>query len=365
MDKKKLTFVLNSIYVLIIGAIAYFSVVYAFKYAAPFIIGFILAAMFQPLIHLIQRKTRLPIKLIAIVVILAFFAILGVLLGWGSFRVFVFLGNFFDGLPELYFLTIVPFLERMSNDFSQLVSQLDPSIVRSIEQYFNNFIGSTSTIITDISVSVVQAISSNATKVPMMFVSTLVTIIFTFFIAIDYDKITTFIKNQLSVKVKETIEDLNGFLVSILKKYGKSYLIIVSITFAELALALSILGVNNALIIAFLIAIFDILPILGTGGIVIPWAIFVLIDGNIFLGVSLLVVYVIITVIRNIIEPRIVGYQVGLHPVITLLAMFVGVRIIGFFGLFIAPITLAILKSFHDANKIKLYKEPIEIKEIE
>ncbi len=365
MDKKKISFVLNSAYVLIIGAIVYFSVMYAFKYAAPFIIGFILAAMFQPLIRLIQRKTKLPIKLIAIVVIFSFFAILGVLLGWGSFRVIVFLGSFFDGLPELYYSTIVPFLERMSNDFSQLVSELDPSIVKNIEQYFNSFIGSSSTIISEISVGVVQAISTNATKVPMMFVSTLVTIIFTFFIAIDYEKIIKFIKNQLSLKVKETIEDLNGFLISILKKYGKSYLIIVTITFAELAIALSLLGVNNALIIAFLIAIFDILPILGTGGIVIPWAVFLLIEGNIFLGVALFVVYVIITVVRNIIEPRIIGYQVGLHPVVTLLAMFIGVRIIGFFGLFIAPITLAILKSFHDANKIKLYKEPIETKEIE
>lgn len=365
MDQKKITFIINSATVLIIGAIIYFTLVYAFAYISPFIFGFILAAAFQPLIRVLHKKTKIPFKLSAIIVILAFFSLIIALLGWGSFRIFVFLGSFFNTLPALYFSTIVPFLETVSDNFSNFILNMDPTLVSTIDEFFNTLIGSTSDIISTLSVGVVTLISATATKVPLMLVSTLIMIIVTFFIAIDFDTIVQFLKNQLSEKTVNTIEDFNGFLLSILKKYGKSYLIIISVTFIELSIGLSILGINNAIIIAFLIAIFDILPVLGTGGIVVPWAIFLLIDGQTFLGVSLFALYIIITIVRNVIEPRIVGYQVGLHPVITLLAMFVGVQTIGFFGLFIAPISLAILKSFHDAGKITLYKDPKKKQEIE
>ena len=119
----------------------------------------------------------------------------------------------------------------------------------------------------------------------------------------------------------------------------------------------TILCIPNAIVIAFLITIFDILPVLGTGGIVIPWAIFLFIDGQVTLGFGLLMLYVIVTIVRNVIEPRIVGGQIGLHPVVTLFAMYVGVQLIGFFGLFIAPMSLAILKSLHDTGRITLYRD--------
>ena len=127
------------------------------------------------------------------------------------------------------------------------------------------------------------------------------------------------------------------------------------ITFVELSIGLSIIGIERAMLVALLIAIFDILPVLGTGGIMIPWVILSALGGDLPQALALLVLYVIITVIRNIIEPRIVGAQIGLHPVLTLMSMFVGNHLFGIVGLFGLPILLSLLRYLNDNGTISLF----------
>ena len=98
---------------------------------------------------------------------------------------------------------------------------------------------------------------------------------------------------------------------------------------------------GEVLLKAAIIAILDIMPILGTGGIMIPWAIISLVLGYTRLGLELLLIYAIVTVVRNYVEPKIVGTQLGLHPIITLIAMFIGLRLFGFWGLFGLPVGIS------------------------
>ena len=118
---------------------------------------------------------------------------------------------------------------------------------------------------------------------------------------------------------------------------------------------LLIFCVYRSTIIWLLISIFDILPVLGTGGVMIPWILISFLQGDYRQGLSLLVVYVIITIIRNIIEPRIVGEQIGLHPVLTLMSMFVGNHLFGIVGLFGLPILLSLLRYLNDTGTISLF----------
>lgn len=121
----------------------------------------------------------------------------------------------------------------------------------------------------------------------------------------------------------------------------RSYAIIMLLTFTELSLLFFLLGFKNGTIIAAVIAVFDIMPILGSGGIIIPWAVLSLVFGNIMQGIKLLVIYVVITVVRNYVEPKIVGAQLGIHPIITLVSMFIGLRLFGFLGLFGMPVAIS------------------------
>lgn len=115
--------------------------------------------------------------------------------------------------------------------------------------------------------------------------------------------------------------------------------------------------VSYAFPIAAIVAILDIMPVIGTGGVIIPWAIVELILKNNFLGFGLLILYVTVTVVRNVVEPRIVGHQIGLHPIITITTMYAGLRLFGFGGFIIAPIVAITVKYLNDTGKIKLFKK--------
>ena len=127
-------------------------------------------------------------------------------------------------------------------------------------------------------------------------------------------------------------------------------------TFLEIAVGLLIIGVKNAFGIAILIALFDILPVVGSGIVLLPWAIFTLFAGNLPTGIGLLVLYIVVIVVRQIMEPKIVGDRVGLHPLVTLLSMVLGTYLFGGIGLLGLPITVALLHALNKQGAIHLYK---------
>ena len=151
-------------------------------------------------------------------------------------------------------------------------------------------------------------------------------------------------------------ESLSYISFKTVRKYLLSYLLLLLITYLELLLGFTVIGIRKAWLAALVVAIVAIIPVIGSGILLIPWAIVDLVVGNIRTGLLLLVLYVIITVVRNIVEPRIVGENVGLPPIVTLLAMVVGMYLFGLLGLFGLPICLAIIKQLNDQGVIHLYK---------
>ena len=181
----------------------------------------------------------------------------------------------------------------------------------------------------------------------------------------DYDYIVGFIKNQLPDNKKNILSEIKQIFSSTVLKMIRAYALIMFITFCELFLGLSILnwtGImsnNYIFMIAIAIAVFDILPVAGSGGILIPWAIISLILGDVPKAIGLLVIYVLISVIRQYIEPKIVGSSLGVHPIVTLAGLYFGLKLFGFLGMFIVPIAVMTLKAFNDAGRIHIYN-PVE-----
>ena len=125
-------------------------------------------------------------------------------------------------------------------------------------------------------------------------------------------------------------------------------------TFAEVLVGLSILRVRYALLMSLIIAVVDILPILGTGTVLIPWAIFSYVTGDGGLGTGLLILYAIVLILRQLIEPRIVGSSLGLHPLATLASIYLGIKLIGLGGIFIGPAAALLVKGIsRDSDKTK------------
>ncbi|MBQ8026850.1 MAG: AI-2E family transporter, partial [Clostridia bacterium] len=207
-----------------------------------------------------------------------------------------------------------------------------------------------------------SGVISKASKVPSFLISIVIFFIACCFMTADYDRIVNFIKRQLPEKKKETLSKTKNLTISTLGKMIKAYCLIICITFTEIFIGLTVLDLlglytgGYKILIALGIAIVDIFPILGSGTVLIPWGIISLFTGNIGRGIGLLVIYVIITVLRQYIEPKLVAGQLGLPPIATLISMYLGLKIFGVLGMFILPLTITIIKVLNDDGVIHLWK---------
>ena len=166
-----------------------------------------------------------------------------------------------------------------------------------------------------------------------------------FFFMLDYDKVMDFLGNLIPKAYRPKAELVKTYVKNTLLVYIRSYFFLFCLTCIELAIGFQILGIPYGAIWGTLIGVFDILPVLGTGGILLPWVILLLVTGKITLGIGIFVLYLIITIIRNTLEPKMVGKQIGLHPLATLISLYVGLKVLGIPGMFLLPVTLAILSS--------------------
>ncbi len=329
---------------------------YILPVVLPFVAAFFIAALLNRPIVYLSKKLKGRRVLPAVCLTLLFYVLAGALFSFLGIRVLMFVWETVRTLPQLYRNTLEPALETAFGNIQVYLEELDPAVVATLTDNVNSALGSLGSFVTNASVRIISYISGIAASVPGLFLNIVITIIVTFFLAIDYPKITTFLVRQLSDRGGACFAEVRSYVGGTLLKCLASYALILCITFAEIAIGLTILRVPNAILIAVCIAVFDILPVLGTGGIMIPWAIICLLMGKWVLGFGLLILYVTITVIRNIIEPKIVGLQVGLHPVVTLLSMLTGLQFFGILGLFGFPITLSLLKNLNDKGVIHIFK---------
>ncbi len=187
------------------------------------------------------------------------------------------------------------------------------------------------------------ALSGAAGSLPSIFLFIVTSVLSTFFLSADFGTVMAFIKRQFPEKWHEKLLRTKDGLSKTLAKWLRAQLMLMGITFLELTLGLFVLGIDYPVLFAALIALVDALPILGSGTVLIPWAAFLLLTGQTRLGVSLIILYGAVSIIRGVIEPKFVGSQIGLHPLATLLSMYVGFCTFGLPGMIILPIILITL----------------------
>lgn len=355
LDEKK-KFILNVAFVVTVYAVLYFVFVYVIHWVMPFLIGFLIALALRPITKFLNKIFKSKGKGIAVFVVASFYATVALILWLLITFLFTQLTDLVNIMPNLYFNKLEPLLLEFSDWIVVNTETISAEAANTLSQIITNGISYISDIIKNTSITVVQIVTKLISNFPLYLISVIFTIVLSVFISVEYNNITTFIKKQLPEKFNSTFEEARIFLTGTLWKMIKSYIIIMFITFLEIMTGLSLLKVNYALPIAAIVAVLEIMPVVGTGGILIPWAIIELILKNYTLGFGLLILYLAVTVIRNIIEPRIVGHQIGLHPIITITVMYAGLRLFGFFGLLVAPIIAILVKYLNDTGKIHLFK---------
>ena len=352
MEAKK-KFIVNFLFYGIIAAI----VLVLAKYVAPIMTPFIIALVVSAIVHKITQKMKIPkerLRRVAAVAICAFiYAVLfhgAVLL---SAKVVSAVVDVLNRIPHLITMYVIPWLEGSVDHLETAVTPYDTSVASWIDSIASDLIKSLTQFVTSFSGKAVVCVTSSATAIPSVIVDTIITIISTFFMVLDFDKVIGFLFKLVPAGKRELVNTGLHYTKTMLKVYVKSYSILFTLTLVELSIGFSILRIPNAIILALVIAVFDLMPILGTGGVLLPWTLLAFLMENYTMAFGILALYLVVTGIRNTLEPRIVGKQIGLHPLATLAAMLMGLRMFGLVGLIGFPVTLTVINAMRRTSKGK------------
>lgn len=351
IDSKK-KFMINALFVAFVAILVYFVLKYLTVWLLPFVIGFLFSLILQRPVAWLTKKTRVPRAIWSFVLVFFILCFVFGLIFFVGYRIY----------QELYGLVSwmtdsIPALKEAFGDISQRFSGWLDRIPASLADAIRN---SPAAIAEKGVAALSNAVTSFAkviiVNVPSLLITTIISIIASCFITNDYNRITQFILCQFSQKVQHVIRKSKHLFMENIVKMFRGYLLIMTITFVELFFGFLIIKIPYAAIVAVIIAILDILPVLGTGTVLIPWAIIDIIIGKPILGLEILALYGIITIIRNIIEPKIIGKQVGLPAIVTLMAMYLGLQTLGFVGMFGFPIMIIIVAKLQESGLIKIWK---------
>ena len=355
--EKMRAFIIKFLFYCIILGLGYAGLKYVLPLLMPFIIGFFFAFILRPLVNAVSRRSSVNRKLASILILIVFYIVLAAITVILGSRLAVLVRMLVLAIPDAYNNVFQPAITTLQDKLGALLVAVNPSFGQSVEMLGNSMLSALSEGITKLSGWALGYATTFATALPSAIVKVLMTIISSFFFMADYDMIAHFFVRQLSEKNRDLLLKIKTKGIDVLFKFGRAYAILMTLTFCEVFVGLLLLQVNNALLIALVTAIVDILPILGTGTILIPWGIAMLVLGKYPLGIGLLILYAIITVVRQTLEPRVVGNQIGLYPLITLTCMFVGTYLFGVLGLFGLPIIATVLIQLDRSGDIKLFKK--------
>ncbi|MCH5320158.1 MAG: sporulation integral membrane protein YtvI [Eubacterium sp.] len=374
--EKRKSAIINVAFIAMILGLVYVFFKYCFAVAAPFLLSFFFAVLLQRPLRWLDKKTKNKCHTLwaMLLVLVSLLIILGPVITIISLAAKE-IGGFISFLTGQ--LNDLPsFLATLEKELLDFLDFLPDGIYTTVSDSISDFFGRTITnfdlsslgidmkSVTNGLTAGLGGIFSVVKNIPSALLGIVIGIIAWIFFTKDYNFIVNFIKLQLPKDKKNILVEIKQVFSKTVLKMVRAYSIIMFITFCEIFLGLSILrliGVFNsgyAVIIAIGIAVFDILPVAGSGGILIPWAVISLVLGNYSMAIGLIVIYVVISVIRQYIEPKIVGSSLGVHPLVTLAGLYFGLKLFGFLGMFIVPITIMTIKAFNDTGRIHLYNSP-------
>lgn len=355
--QKRLAFVINVAFVAVVAAIVYLAFRYAIQWVLPFLLAFCIVSVLNPLIRVIKKNLNIKQEIVSLIVMILIYALVGVLLFLLIMQIFMLIRDALTVLPHHYEQSIQPALIRSGESIFAFLRGLPSEWQEQILSIQDGIIDTVKSFLVNLSQKGVSIVSGITTRIPSFLIAFVFTIMLSFFISMQYDKVVAFFKTQLPPKAQSLIRAMRGIVFDTIVKYFRAALTLMFITFIELCIGLLALRTSNAIPIAAGIAIFDALPFFGTGAIMIPWCIIELLQGNFRFAIGLAILYAIVTVIRNIIEPKVVGDKLGLNPIVSLTAIYIGFKLFGVLGMIFMPILTQIGMELHHIGAIRLYKD--------
>lgn len=353
---KRAKFLIDVTYIAVIAALVFLFLKYVTSWILPFLVAFCIVAAIHPVTRRIVKALGIKKEVVSLLVMILIYVLVGTLLFVLVTQAVFAFRDALALLPEYYTGTIAPTLTSLGNNLDNFVWNIPEQWREQAQSIQDEVVAGLQGFLLDVSQRGVTGLSSFTGRVPSFMIALLFTIMLSFFISLQYDKLILFFSTQLPPRVRKIVYDVRVIIIDTIIKYFRAALTLMFITFVELAIGLLALGQKNAIPIAAGIAIFDALPFFGTGAIVIPWIAIELLRANFTFALGLAVLYAIVTVVRNIIEPKVVGDKLGMNPIVSLVSIYLGYKIMGVFGMIIMPIVTQIVLELHKKGSIKIFK---------
>ncbi|ANY74817.1 MULTISPECIES: sporulation integral membrane protein YtvI [Paenibacillus] len=320
-----------------------------FTVGAPFLLAIVIAISLEPLNRLLIKRLRFK-RLAAVTVTSTLFLLLLLALAYLiGVQVFSQLVEYWSRAPQ-YFESANEFLQHTIIQAQDALNGISPGLADSLTQFMSNISSYVQSLVNSVS----SAFLSFAKSLPNLFVTSIVFFVAVYMFAYSLD---TMREKVLSLFDESSQSQVNEVLLSLKKSifgFLRAQLILSLFTYVITLLGLLVLGINYPLAIALLVTIVDILPILGVGSVLVPWSIYQLVVGDIFTGVGLILLFILITVIRRVLEPKVIGDAVGIGALPALISMYVGFKLVGVIGFFIGPLVIIIYAAMRKAGLFQI-----------
>lgn len=336
--------------ILVLGAFLFLGARYLLPASLPFFVAWLLSLGIRPLAARISQKTKIPVRPCAAALLVLFLAILILLIGFLAGRLMEELTRLLAQLLENGG-AILWVKEETADPLRLLLERL--GVHWENTEYYAKLQEMIHTWLDSLGARLVELLSNALPRVagwmlsslPSVLLAALITVMAGFYFCMDGEAVLGGLARLLPVRLREKLPRLRRRAGEVGKCYLRVYLILLGLTFLELLVGFLILRVQYALLLAALIALVDLLPILGVGTILLPWAVVAFFQKNFYLGFGLCVLYLAILILRQVLEPRLVGKSLGLHPLLALFAAYVGWQLLGFWGMALGPVAALLLRS--------------------
>ena len=311
----------------------------------PFLVAFVISLMIEPGIKYLMKKTKLSRKMTSIIIFIIVFAIIIGSVTWGIVSLISESTNLLQTL-NLYIDRAYTQIQETIGKLSISRISISSNVASLMQDASKELLFKLSTWITGFLTKLMSIITS----IPSIAIYVVITILSVYFVCTDRIYILDFMEHHMP---KKWVQKIGGHIREITIKLGgylKAEAILILVSFIISLVGLYIfkfvgMNVKYPLLIALGIGFVDALPILGSGSVMAPWAVMEALNGDIQLGVAIIVLWIIMSIVRQFLEPKIVSGKIGIHPIFTLIAMYTGFKVIGVMGMLVGPIVLIILKS--------------------
>lgn len=357
--ERRRRFLINLFYFGLCAGLAVLVLAGVVRWLMPFVLAFATAALLQRPIRWLVKKTGVNRQYFSVALMILMILLLAGGIALLCWRLAITVTNFISNEQNMQAVQdwIGGVTQTVRDLLDRLARRLSPEALETVNTAIDSLSGKLMEALSGLFAGAATWLMRFATQsLPSLALSFFIWVLASILLSIHYQGVRNFLVRQIPGRFMDLLRDAKVLCGETACKLVKAYGLLMLLTFAELSVGLLMLRVPYAILVAALIAVVDILPVLGTGTVVIPWAVVCLLTGNTRMFIGLLILYAVIAVVRNILEPRMVSRQIGLHPLATLLFMYLGLKTVGILGMLLFPALAMVLQQLHDAGKLELWK---------